>query len=165
MKIYAFPSISSPTAKILILGTMPGEASLRAKEYYGHPRNHFWKFLFNICQQPFSTDYETKKNLLLQNNMALWDVLQACERQGSLDSAIVKEVPNDFVTFLKVHPNITNIYFNGQKAAHFFNRYVQTEHIYTMVTLPSTSPANAGMSFEKKLAIWQEHILKRITNR
>lgn len=144
---------------------MPGEASLRANEYYGHPRNHFWKFLFTICQQPFSTDYETKKNLLLQNNMALWDVLQACERTGSLDSAIMKEVPNDFVTFLKAHPNITHIYFNGQKAAHFFKRYIETESIYTWATLPSTSPANAGMSFEKKLAFWQENILKGIANR
>lgn len=164
MKIYSFPAISNPTANILILGTMPGIASLLANEYYGHPRNYFWKLLFTIGKQPISTDYETKKKLLLQNDIALWDVLQVCERQGSLDSAIVKEVPNDFKSFLNAHPKITHIYFNGQKAAHYFKKYVETDSNYTLVTLPSTSPANAGMSFEKKLAIWQEHILKWIPN-
>ena len=159
MKICSFDFIADSNATILILGTMPGEASLRANEYYGNPRNHFWKLLFTIWQQPFSSDYKTKKKLLLNNHIALWDVLQACERQGSLDSAIVKEVPNDFQTFLSAHPNITHIYFNGQKAAQYFKRYIGTDNNYTLVTLPSTSPAHAGRSLVDKTRAWRDVIV------
>ena len=135
---------------------MPGAQSLAASEYYGNNRNHFWKLLFTIFNEPYSTDYQTKKNLILKNNIALWDVLQACERIGSLDSAILKEVHNDFNGFLKSHPHITHIFFNGQQAAKFFKNYVAIDSHYTLITLPSTSPANAGISFEGKLAVWQQ---------
>ncbi len=135
---------------------MPGAQSLALSEYYGNPRNHFWQLLFTICNEPYSTDYQTKKNLLLKNNIALWDVLQACERIGSLDSAILKEIPNEFNCFLKAHPHITHIFFNGQQAAKFFKKYVAIDSKYTLVTLPSTSPANAGFSFERKLEAWQQ---------
>lgn len=156
MKIQSFPSIADTNAKILILGTMPGVQSLVANEYYGNPRNHFWRLLFTLCNEPFTTDYQSKKNLLLQNNIALWDVLQACEREGSLDSAILEEVPNNFNDFLKAHPNITHIFFNGQQAAKFFKKYVDINDRYTLATLPSTSPANAGISFEGKLEVWRQ---------
>lgn len=156
MKIQSFASISDTNAKILILGTIPGAKSLAASEYYGNSRNHFWQLLFTIGNEPYSTDYEVKKNLLLKNNIALWDVLQDCERIGSLDSAILKEVPNDFNGFLKAHPHITHIFFNGQQAAKFFKKYVVLDSNYTLVTLPSTSPANAGISFDGKLAVWQQ---------
>lgn len=141
------------------MGTMPGAQSLAVSEYYGNPRNHFWKLLFTICNQPFTTDYQTKKQLLLQNNIALWDVLQACERLGSLDSAILKEVPNDFEDFLKIHPHISHIFFNGQQAAKFFKKYVGMTNRYTLITLPSTSPANAGISFEGKLEVWRQIVV------
>lgn len=154
MKKYSFPPISNPDAKILILGTMPGEQSLAANQYYGHPRNAFWKILFTLFDSPFSADYQLRKNLLLENNIALWDVLEVCVRPGSLDSAIVQEVPNDFNSFLKAHPNIRHIYFNGQKAAAFFKKYVKLENEYHLTTLPSTSPAHAGKSFEGKLKDW-----------
>jgi len=154
MKKYSFPPISNPDAKILILGTMPGEQSLAANQYYGHPRNAFWKILFTLFDSPFSADYQLRKNLLLENRIALWDVLEVCVRPGSLDSAIVQEVPNDFNTFLKAHPNIRHIYFNGQKAAAFFKKYVKLENEYHLTTLPSTSPAHAGKSFEGKLKDW-----------
>lgn len=156
MKIQSFPSISDSNAKILILGTMPGTQSLALSEYYGNRRNHFWQLLFTLCNEPYTTDYQTKKNLLLKNHIALWDVLQACEREGSLDSAILKEVPNDFKDFLKSHPQITRIFFNGQQAAKFFKKYVTIDSRYTLVNLPSTSPANARISFEGKLAAWRQ---------
>ena len=111
MEIQSFPSISNPNAKILILGTMQGTQSLALSEYYGNPRNHFWQLLFTIGNEPYSTDYKKKKNLLLKNNIALWDVMQTCERIGSLDSAILKEIPNDFKDFLKAHPHTTHIFF------------------------------------------------------
>lgn len=154
MKVYSFPSISNQESKVLILGTMPGIASLELNQYYGHTRNAFWKLLFTIFDEPFSTDYEIRKNLVLKNNIAVWDVLQACVREGSLDSAIEQEVPNDFEEFLELHPKIELIVFNGQKAAKFFKQYVSVSKDYTLVTLPSTSPANAGVSFERKLEEW-----------
>lgn len=156
MKIQSFASISDDNAKILILGTMPGAQSLALSEYYGNRRNHFWQLLFALFNEPYSTDYQIKKNLILKNHIALWDVLQACEREGSLDSAILKEVPNDCKEFLKTHPQITHIFFNGQPAAKFFKKYVTIDSKYTLVTLPSTSPANAGFSFERKLEAWRQ---------
>ena len=155
MKKYSFSPISHPTATVLILGTMPSEQSLALQQYYGHPRNAFWKIIFSVLETPFSTNYEQRKNILLENRIALWDVLEACMRKGSLDSAIEEEVPNDFVSFLKAHPNIQYIFFNGQKAAKYFKQYVAVGDGYTQLTLPSTSPANAGMSFEKKLVEWE----------
>jgi len=155
MKKYSFSPISHPTATVLILGTMPGAQSLAFQQYYGHPRNAFWKIICNVLETPFTTDYEERKNILLENRIALWDVLEACVREGSLDSAIEQEVPNDFDSFLKAHPNIKYICFNGQKAAKYFKQYVGVGDRYTLLTLPSTSPANAGMSFEKKLMEWE----------
>lgn len=159
MKIYSFPPISHSDATILILGTMPGEQSLAANQYYGNPRNAFWKILFTVFDSPFSTDYEQRKSLLIENRIALWDSLQACVRAGSLDSAIVQEVANDFDSFFKTHPNIKHIFFNGQKAAAYFKQYIKVEN-YHLTTLPSTSPANAGKSFEAKLKEWS--IIKQL---
>lgn len=152
---YSFSPIAHPNARVLILGSMPGEQSLALQQYYGHPRNAFWKIIFSVLETPFSTDYEQRKNVIIDNQMALWDVLQACVREGSLDSAIEQEVANDFDSFLKAHPNIKHIYFNGQKAAKSFKQHVAVSDNYHLVTLPSTSPAHAGMSFEKKLVEWQ----------
>lgn len=154
MKKYSFPAIANPNATILILGTMPSVQSLALGQYYGNPRNAFWKLLFTIFDTPFSTEYETRKSTLLQNKIALWDVLQACVREGSLDSAIEQEVPNDFNSFLKAHLQIRYIYFNGQKAGAYFKRYVKSDNKYKLVTLPSTSPAHAGKSFDLKLKEW-----------
>ncbi len=151
---YSFPPISNPKAKILILGTMPGAQSLALSQYYGHQRNAFWKIMFNLFDRPFSMDYEQRKSLLLENHIAVWDVLEACIREGSLDSAIEQEVPNDFNSFLKTHPNIKHIFFNGQKAAAYFKQYIKLDKDYSLTSLPSTSPANAGKSFESKLSDW-----------
>jgi hypoxanthine-DNA glycosylase len=154
MKKYSFPPISSPDATILILGTMPSVQSLAANQYYGNPRNAFWKIIFTLFNTPLSVDYEQRKNVLLKNRIALWDVLEVCIRPGSLDSAIEQELPNNFNSFLKTHPNITHIYFNGQKAAAYFKQYIKLKNEYHLVTLPSTSPANAGKSFDQKLKEW-----------
>ena len=154
MKKYSFPPIANAEAKILILGTMPSVQSLKACQYYGNPRNAFWKILFTVFNTPFSADYNKKKSLLLENHIALWDVLETCMREGSLDSAIEQEIPNDFDSFLKTHTNITHIYFNGQKAAAYFKQYAKLDHKYHLATLPSTSPANAGKSFEAKRNEW-----------
>lgn len=154
MKSFSFAPISSPSSKILILGTMPGTKSLELNQYYGHNQNNFWKFMFQILGEEFSNDYETRQKLLVKNNIALWDVLQFCDRVGSLDSAIKNEIANDFEDFLSTHPQIESILFNGQKAAAFFKKYVHLTKEYKTFTLPSTSPANAGKTFQDKLQEW-----------
>lgn len=153
---YSFLPISNPNARVLILGTMPGAQSLALSQYYGHPQNAFWKIMFALFDIPYSKDYEERKNLLLTNQIAVWDVLEACIREGSLDSAIQEEVPNDIHSFLKSHPNIRHIFFNGQKAAAFFKKYIKLDEQYHLTTLPSTSPAHAGKSFEAKLKEWSQ---------
>jgi hypoxanthine-DNA glycosylase len=155
MKSYSFPPISAVNAEILILGTMPGLKSLEMNQYYGHQQNNFWKFMFLLLKEDFSNDYEIKKALLLKNNIALWDVLQFCDRIGSLDSAIKNEVANDFESFLKEHSHIKAILFNGQKAASLFKKHISLPQSYQLHTLPSTSPANASKSATFKLAQWK----------
>lgn len=155
MKSFSFAPISNPEAKILILGTMPGTKSLELNQYYGHNQNNFWKFMFLIFNEDLSNDYRTRKALLQKNNIALWDVLQFCDRVGSLDSAIKNEIANDFESFLENHANIKTILFNGQKAAAFFRKYVHLKKDYQLITLPSTSPANASKSYQSKLEEWQ----------
>ncbi|MEO8535703.1 MAG: DNA-deoxyinosine glycosylase [Flavobacterium sp.] len=155
MKSFSFSPISAEDANLLILGTMPGTKSLELNQYYGHSQNNFWKFIFNILKENISSDYETKKSILIKHKIAVWDVLQFCDRVGSLDSAIKNEIANDFESFLETHPNITTILFNGQKAAAFFKKYVHLKKTYQLITLPSSSPANASKSFESKLDEWK----------
>lgn len=162
MKSFSFAPITSQNANILILGTMPGTKSLELNQYYGHNQNNFWKFMFTILKEDFSNDYQTRRVLLQKNNIAVWDVLQFCDRIGSLDSAIKNEIANDFETFLTEHPNIKTILFNGQKAAAFFKKYVHLKKDYHLITLPSTSPANAGKSFNSKLEEWSAAISCRL---
>ncbi|PAM93680.1 DNA-deoxyinosine glycosylase [Flavobacterium sp. IR1] len=155
MKSFSFPPITSKQANILILGTMPGTKSLELNQYYGHKQNNFWKFMFTILNEELSNEYEIRKALLQKNNIALWDVLQFCERIGSLDSAIKNEIANDFETFLKEHQQIHTILFNGKAAAAFFKKYVHLTKTYQLITLPSSSPANASISYENKLNEWK----------
>lgn len=164
MQIYSFPAISNNEAKVLVLGTMPGRESLKRNQYYGNNQNAFWKILFTIFEAPFSLDYDIRKELVLKNKVAVWDVLQTCEREGSLDSAIAQEVPNDIIAFLVAHPSIEHIFFNGQKAAHYFKKYVTVSEKYKLYTLPSTSQAHAGLTFEQKKEAW-EIIQQVVTNK
>lgn len=161
-QIFSFPSVSCDSADRLILGSMPGKASLKAGQYYAHPQNAFWwmmEWLFDISA---AADYERRCQGLLENNIALWDVLKACVRTSSLDSDIVESsiVPNDFESFLRDHPEIKMIFFNGTKAENVYRRYVQPNlpdefAAIPTLRLPSTSPAHASMSKPEKLAHWQ----------
>ena len=156
MKIFSFPYISHPSSTVLILGTMPGKRSLKLNQYYGHSGNTFWKLIFSVFDKPFSTDYEERKNILLENNIVLWDVLKACEREGSSDNAILLEEANDFISFFKKHPNIKLIAFNAQNAEAFFYKYSKYRPDVKYLTLPSTSPANTWKSFDEKLIEWKK---------
>ena len=156
-----FPPIADERATILILGTMPGEESLRKQEYYGNPRNTFWKIMARLFEFEHAETYEERVRRLKINNIALWDVMQACERQGSLDSAIIDNTiaENDFESFYRSHPYINHVFFNGAKAEkEYFKRVLPKLSIekkgIEYKRLPSTSPAMASLSFDEKCLEW-----------
>lgn len=154
MTIASFNPIVDSKTKILILGSIPGVKSLEKVEYYGNKQNQFWKILFSIFKQEnVSECYKNKVNFLLQNRIGLWDVVQNCERKGSLDIAIKNQEINDFNSFFNEYPQITTLVFNGKTAYQFFyKKYGQIKGI-TYYVMPSTSPANT-IPFEKKLNEW-----------
>lgn len=148
---------------------MPGKASLAAGEYYAHPRNHFWPIMGELIGAHPSLPYAGRLKMLKSSGIALWDVLQSCIREGSLDSDIVdlSAVPNDFSSFFLRHPNITHVFFNGAKAEKCFRRQVQpllTAHLLQYKRLPSTSPANAGIPYGKKLDAWRSALKHNLFN-
>lgn len=154
MKISSFPPIENPDARILILGTMPGAMSLAKQEYYAHKQNQFWKIMFSLFGQETVPElFSQKVQLLRENHIALWDVLQHCEREGSLDSNIKNQVENDIPSLLATHPKIKTIVFNGQQSHKFFlKKFGMIKGIQYLV-MPSTSPAHT-MKFENKRKAW-----------
>jgi TDG/mug DNA glycosylase family protein len=159
-RIRSFAPIADSNASILILGSMPGIASLNANEYYAHPRNAFWRIMAELLPLDKSATYIQKVEALGSAHIALWDVLQSCSRQGSLDAKIGRqsEVANDFVSFFRSHPQITQVFFNGAKAEAFFRRQVLAEvdtSAMRLMRLPSTSPAHAALPFVGKLKAWR----------
>lgn len=143
MQIQSFKPIIDKECNILILGSMPGVESLRKSEYYGYPRNQFWKLMFDLLGEEFSDDYNVKKKLLLKNNIALWDVIESCYREGSLDSAIKNAKPNDFAKLYSEYSGIERVFFNGAKAYDVYKRKIGFEDGKKYTKLLSTSPANA----------------------
>lgn len=158
----AFAPFVDKASKILILGTMPGEKSLELQEYYGNRGNHFWKLLFLIFDREYTYEYSKKLELLKEHQIAVWDVLEYCEREGSLDSRIKNEVPNDFTDFYKSYPNIKHVFFSSKNASAYYDKYVGRKEGIDYTTLPSPSGANASMPFAKKLEAWKEKILPLI---
>lgn len=159
-KLNSFDYIAQPDARLLILGSMPGIKSLNAQEYYAHPHNAFWRIMSRLFNFKPDLPYPEKCLELCKQHIALWDVMKHCQREGSLDSAIVEDSieVNDFDHFLTVHPDIQHIFFNGQKAEKSFKRYAQplAKKGIKLRTLPSTSPAYASMRFEEKLDNWRQ---------
>ena len=160
--ILSFPPVASPDALVCILGSMPGKASLTADQYYAHPRNAFWPIIEAVLGVPCSLPYQERIVLLKMCRVALWDVLGSCVRTGSLDSNIDESsiVPNDFNMFFAVHSRIRTLFFNGTKAESVYRRDVlpalsERSRSLRLIRLPSTSPAHAGMAFEKKKEVWR----------
>lgn len=171
--IQAFNPVEPTAAKILILGSMPGVASLEAGAYYAHPRNTFWPIIQQMLAEQ-REQYNDRIALLKQHHIALWDVLKECRRPGSLDANIVSDsiVVNDFEGFLARHPTLSTIAFNGKAAEKMFRRHViktatsdfrQTLDGIRLVSLPSTSPAMASLSFSEKQQQWQDSLLRALT--
>lgn len=156
----SFPPLADRRARVLILGSMPGVASLQAGRYYAHPRNAFWPIMGRLLGFDASAPYPEKVAALQAAGIALWDVLHSCQRPGSLDADIepASMVANDLAAFLRAHPAIERIYFNGATAETCFRRHVARSLPAGSPEgrrLPSTSPAHAALSFEQKLSAWQ----------
>jgi len=161
--VKSFPPIENPQASILILGSMPGKASLRAGQYYAHPRNAFWTIMGELVGAVPGLSYPERIEKLRSAGIALWDVLACCARDGSLDADIVEDTisPNDFNGFFLRHTQIAQVYFNGGMAEKCFQRYVlPTLEVQPLnfKRLPSTSPAHASMSYAQKLNVWASAI-------
>ena len=160
--ISGFLPIESSDARILILGSMPSEASLDSNQYYAHPRNSFWYIIESIFARESSLSYQLRKKLLIKNRIALWDVVRSCQRSGSLDSAIEQGsiVINRFDEFYNRHPMIEMIFFNGSKAETEYKKSVLPvlpENYARLASrrLPSTSPAMATLHRQEKLKQWK----------
>ncbi|MBN2005731.1 MAG: DNA-deoxyinosine glycosylase [Anaerolineae bacterium] len=162
MILTSFPPIAFPDARVLILGSMPGQRSLALGQYYGHPQNDFWYVMGEVCGAGLDLPYADRTAKLAAAGIALWDVLQHCEREGSLDSDIVRatKVPNDLAALLPTCPLIRAIFFNGQEAESSFLKLVKPNLAPALLSgillkrLPSTSPANR-MARAEKLKAWR----------
>jgi len=163
--VQSFPPVSKPDATVLVLGSMPGLASLNEGAYYAHPRNAFWPIAIACFSDVSITEvelsqwpYEQRLQLLRDNHVALWDVLAECIRPGSLDSAIDKNsvAVNPIPAFLEKHPSIERIIFNGKAAQDMFKRHIQLPNPIDLITMPSTSPAMATLTPQQKHALWEQ---------
>lgn len=146
--------VIAPDTRILVLGSFPGAASLAAQQYYAHPRNQFWKLVGALVGEDlYGLPYDERLPRLLAHRFGLWDVLAACEREGSLDSAIRKPAANDFERLHKLCPQLETVGFNGQASGKFAPQFAEAG--YRTVVLPSSSPAHMAMSFDEKLEHWR----------
>lgn len=168
--VCSFPPVARRDARVLILGSMPGVASLRAQQYYAHPRNAFWPIIAELTGCAADAPYAERLAALTGAHIALWDVLKSCIRVGSLDTAIDEAsiVPNDFTGFLRAHRQITHVLFNGSKAAAAFRRHVRPDLAEEFAALdyqrlPSTSPANASCTPSRKLALWRAAVTAAVS--
>ena len=158
--LFCFEPVADSNAELLILGSMPGQASLVASQYYANRRNTFWRIMAQLLEFDLDASYEARLHELKAAHIALWDVLQSCTRVGSLDARIAADsiAANDFRRFFHAHDKIHAVVFNGAKAESVYRQYVLPTVSSVPVSysrLPSTSPAYASLSYEQKLQAWQ----------
>ncbi|MBC7750960.1 MAG: DNA-deoxyinosine glycosylase [Candidatus Saccharibacteria bacterium] len=157
---YSFRPVINDSARVIILGSMPGIKSLNEQQYYAHPQNAFWRIMAMLFDFDVDAEYEDRLGYLQTSGVALWDVLHSCKREGSLDSMIQPQtqVANDFYALFQKYPNVRAVFFNGAKAESFFKRHILpslAERQLHFARLPSTSPAHASLSFDAKLEAWR----------
>jgi hypoxanthine-DNA glycosylase len=151
----SFPPIVGADPLVLVLGTLPGEESLRRVEYYAHPRNLFWPIVFALFGETPPADYLARLEFVTARRIALWDVCAMAERRASLDSEIKRETPNPLHDLLDAHPDIRTVVFNGGGARRLYDRHFTRRPGILYLHMPSTSPAHASLNFAEKLARWQ----------
>ncbi len=157
--VHPFKPVFDNNSNILILGSFPSVKSREINFYYGHSQNRFWKILENIYNEKINNNIEKKKEFLLKNNIALWDVIKTCEITGSSDSSIKNAIPND-IEDLITKTNIEIIFCNGNTSYNLFIKYFKDKITVPVICLPSSSPANAKFSLDDLTKIWREKIEK-----
>ncbi len=154
-RLQGLPPVIARHTRVLILGSFPGRASLLAQQYYGHPRNQFWRLLSALTGEDLAgLAYAQRVQRLLAHGIGVWDVLGACERVGSLDSNIRNAQANDFTLLHQRGPALVTVGFNGQTSGKFAPLFASAG--FNTVVLPSSSPAHATLSFDEKLAAWRQ---------
>lgn len=147
-------SLYNENSKILILGSFPSVKSREQGFFYGHPQNRFWKVLSTVLNQPLPTSIDEKKEFILNNKIALWDVIASCEIKGSSDSSIKNVVPNNINEILN-NSKVKTIFTNGKLAFNLYNKYIFEKTNIAAISLPSTSPANAAFSLDRLCDEWK----------
>ena len=155
--IHPFPPLFDSESRVLILGSFPSVKSREARFFYGHPQNRFWKVMANVLEWEVPTTIEEKREMLLENHVAVWDVIASCSIVGSSDTSIKDVVVNDFSRILE-NSKVERVYVNGGKAYELYHKYAEKVTGIKAVKLPSTSPANAAWSLEKLTKTWKEII-------
>jgi hypoxanthine-DNA glycosylase len=154
----SLPPIVDERTKVLVIGSMPGKQSLEKQQYYGNPRNHFWPIIGQLFNIEIPENYEQKLDMLRSKGMGLWDSIQSCERQGSLDATIKNEIPNDFQKLFQMFPQIQLVLFNGGKSFEVFKKHVGLTLLAgrDYQKMPSTSPIPGKniKSFDEKVEAW-----------
>ena len=153
---HSFPPVEDGQLEILILGSLPGDRSIAAGEYYAHPRNRFWPLMAKLLKQELPTDYSQRKEMLLAAHIGLWDVAHSAKRKGSADVDIMDAVPNDIASLIVRNPRLRTIAFNGKEAEKLFHRHIAPPDFIRTIYLPSTSPANAAKNLDRLHEAWQE---------
>lgn len=153
--IRSFQPVCGERASILILGTAPSPRSIETGFYYGHAQNRFWKLISDFAASPPPADTEEKRALLLDNGIALWDVLRSCRRKGALDLDIRDAEPNDIAGLLGEHPGIRAVFLNGSAALRFYRKFHARGISLAYTGLPSTSPANARYGYADLRRAWE----------
>ena len=152
---HTFDPVFDEESKILILGSFPSVKSRENNFFYGHPQNRFWKVMANVLEWEVPTTIEEKREMLLENHVAVWDVIASCSIVGSSDTSIKDVVVNDFSRILE-NSKVERVYVNGGKAYELYHKYAEKVTGIQAVKLPSTSPANAAWSLEKLTKTWKE---------
>ena len=160
-RISSFPPLIDARSEILILGSIPGVRSLEKQQYYAHPQNKFWKIIFELLHEEPTEDYLRRTEMIRKHHIAVWDVIDSCERKGSLDSEIKNEEANKIEELLDEHPNIRAIFCNGGKSYKNVQKLLGKNYRIPVFLLPSTSPLHT-ISFEKKREEWKK-ILEFLT--
>ena len=152
--IHKIPPVYNKNSQILILGSFPSVKSREGRFFYHHKQNRFWKVLSTIVNDVLPETIDEKKDFLLKNHIAVWDVIASCDIEGSSDSSIKNAVPNDFSDILKAAP-IRKIYTNGGTAYKLYHKYCEKVTGIKAMKLPSTSPANASYSLDRLISDWK----------
>ncbi|MDE6664355.1 MAG: DNA-deoxyinosine glycosylase [Lachnospiraceae bacterium] len=158
MQYHNIPPLYNEDSEILILGSFPSVKSREGQFFYHHPQNRYWKVMAAVFDCPVPETIEEKKKMILENHVAMWDVIASCEITGSSDSSIKNVVPNNIGGLLK-ETSIERIYTNGNTAHKNYQKYIKTEIGIEDIVLPSTSPANAAWSLERLIDVWKKELM------